>query len=115
MTNKSTTRTTSKQSTAPVSSGLAVTSLVLGVVSFTGFGLITGIPAIILGIIALNKKQGERSMSIAGIVMGAISTFFSLLFILFVIIMFIIAVPHESAPYEDSPGINEDWFKSSEV
>ncbi|HEV7952029.1 MAG TPA: DUF4190 domain-containing protein [Candidatus Saccharimonadales bacterium] len=71
--------TTPTQNTG--ANGLAVTSLVLGIVSFTGFGLLTGVPAIITGILALKKGQQERAMSIAGIIMGGIATLISLLFI----------------------------------
>ena len=60
---------------------LAIMSMVFGVVSLSGPGLFFGIPAIIMGGIALKRKQGERGLSIAGIVTGIISTVLSLLFI----------------------------------
>jgi hypothetical protein len=57
--------------------GLAITSMVLGIVAFclgwTGlFGLILGILAVIFGIIALVQKQ-NKGMGIAGLVLGAIA------------------------------------------
>lgn len=75
---------------------MAIASMVLGIVSIVGFvGLFLGIPAIILGIIALKKGVGERGMSIAGIITGSISTFFSLLFIAFMIFVFVMAANEE--------------------
>ena len=41
-------------------SSLAIMSMVFGVVSLSGPGLFFGIPAIIMGSIALKRKQGER-------------------------------------------------------
>ncbi len=46
-----------------------------------GPGLLLGIPAIIMGAIALKRKQGEKALSITGIVTGGLSTLVSLLFI----------------------------------
>lgn len=56
------------------SSGLAITSMVLGIVSCLCMGPLAGIPAIILGIIALSKVKagvGEgKGMAITGVVTG---------------------------------------------
>lgn len=60
---------------------LALTSMLLGVVSLTGFGFLLGIPAIILAAIALKKKAGDRGLSITGLVTGIISTVASLIFL----------------------------------
>lgn len=65
--------------------------MIFGVVSLTGPGLILGIPAIILAIIALKKKAAGRGLSIAGLVTGIISTVLSLLFIAFLIVMLIVS------------------------
>lgn len=62
-------------------SSLSIVSLILGILSLTGFGFVLGIPAIITGAIALKKHQPGRGLSIAGIITGAISTFVSLLII----------------------------------
>jgi hypothetical protein len=62
---------------APRTSGMAIASLVLGIFSFC-LTIFTGIPAVILGIIALsgiNRSRGAitgAGMAIAGIVMGAL-------------------------------------------
>ncbi len=64
--------------------GLAITSLVLGIVGITCLLFITGIPAIITGLMALNRARlqpaeyGGRGFAIAGIVMGAISILLTL-------------------------------------
>lgn len=71
---------TSKQSDSPI----AITSMVLGVVSLTGAGFVLGIPAIILAIIALKKDEGGRNLSITGLVTGIVSTILSLLFVAFI-------------------------------
>ena len=59
--------------------GLAVASLVLGILGVTCFSIIAGIPAIILGIVALNKigrsagALGGKGMAIAGVCTGGFS------------------------------------------
>ena len=59
--------------------GLAITSLVLGILSITCFSILTGIPAIICGILALNRinKSGGRlrgqGQAIGGLVTGGVS------------------------------------------
>lgn len=72
-------------------SALAIISAVLGIMSLTGPGLLLGIPAIITGAIALKKKQGERGLSITGLVTGIISTVISLLVIVGLVLLFIFA------------------------
>jgi hypothetical protein len=66
----------------PSSGGaLAVISMMLGVISLTGPGFLLGIPAIVLAGIALKRHEGERALSITGLVTGIISTTVSLLLI----------------------------------
>ena len=66
-------------SRTPATSALAIWSLVLGVLSFCG-ACITGVPAVILGILALvriNKSPAAlkgQGLAIAGLVTGAIGT-----------------------------------------
>ena len=63
----------------PRTAGLAIASLVLGILSVTCLSILAGIPALILGIVALNKVGQSagtltgKGISIAGIVMGGIS------------------------------------------
>lgn len=57
------------------SNGMAIASLVLGILGFLGsccYGGILGIPGLILGIIALKKGQ-SKGMAIAGIVLSVLS------------------------------------------
>jgi hypothetical protein len=86
-----------KSETKQADSPLAITSMVLGVVSLTGPGFILGIPAIILAIIALAKKQGGKGLSITGLVTGSISTLASILFIAFFV--FIVFWTYDSGTY----------------
>lgn len=93
--------------------GLAITSLVLGILTFSGFLFLTGIPAIITGIMSLKKGQTERGMSIAGIVLGSIGTFFSLVLTLILALVIGLGImshspmmqgetPSETMPVESS-------------
>ncbi len=67
--------------TAEKGKGLAIASMVLGIVSFFCFGIITGIIAVILG--AVSKNQGCKSgMATAGIVCGLIGLILSILVII---------------------------------
>lgn len=70
---------------------LAITSMVLGVVGFTGLGLITGIPAIILASIALVRKSPGRNLSLVGLITGIASTLMSIIAILFFILLIWVA------------------------
>ena len=85
----------------PQSEGtLAIVSLVFGVVSLTGPGLLLGIPAIVTGVIALRKRQ-NRGLSIAGLVTGIVSTVISLLF---VVVFAALTIWGLSQPAPDSNG-----------
>ncbi len=63
----------------PRTSGMAIASLVLGILSFL-FTILAGIPAIILGILALRKIERNRAtlagsgLAIAGITTGAVGS-----------------------------------------
>jgi prepilin-type processing-associated H-X9-DG protein len=67
------------QIATPRTAGIAIASLVLGILAVTCLSILAGIPALILGIIALNKvgKSGGaltgKGFGIAGIVMGGVS------------------------------------------
>jgi hypothetical protein len=89
---------TSYSSYAPVTkqNGLAIGSLVCGIASFLCCSIVTGIPAIVLGIIALNKEKsdparyGGKGMAIGGIVLGAVSI---LIFVVYLILAVAGALP----------------------
>jgi len=69
--------------------GLAVASLVLGILSLICLGPLTGIPAIICGHIAHNKSRrspaqyGGAGMAIAGFVMGYVSLVLTIIMVVF--------------------------------
>lgn len=81
--------------------GLAVTSLILGVLSLTGFGLLTAIPAIITGVIGLRNPEG-KGMSLAGVIMGSVSAVVSIL--IFVLIMALLFAGFFAASSYDASG-----------
>lgn len=60
------------RSSQPGGNGLAVASLILGILSFCT-GCLTGIPAIICSLIAMGKPTG-RGMAIAGLLLGGLGT-----------------------------------------
>jgi len=69
--------------------GLAIAALVLGILTFVCLGPIAGVLAIIFGFLGL-KKSNEmggtgKGMSIAGIVLGAVGTIASILFLVLVV------------------------------
>lgn len=82
----------------PDNNGLAVASLVLGILSLTGMSILAGIPAIVTGAMALKNPTG-KGMSIAGIVMGVISVVFALIVLVFFVLLFGLAA---STPFESS-------------
>jgi len=71
---------------APID-GKAVASLVLGVLALLGLGPIAGIPAVILGHVALRRTnrpspaRSGRGLSIAGLVLGYVATTLTLILV----------------------------------
>lgn len=66
-----------------VTNGLAIASMVVGIVAFvTGWapfwGILAGVAAVVLGVIALKKPSG-KGMSIAGIITGGLAVLSSLI------------------------------------
>lgn len=72
-------------------SGMAITALILGILSFCCCGFLAGIPALIVGYIENGKiNRGESSqkgkwMALVGIVMGILSLVLSCLWIAWVV------------------------------
>ncbi|MFO8012330.1 MAG: DUF4190 domain-containing protein [Phycisphaerae bacterium] len=66
--------------------GLAIASLILGILSMVCLGLLAGIPAVICGHMALGRikqsGQGGRGLAIVGLVLGYISIVATIIFIL---------------------------------
>jgi prepilin-type processing-associated H-X9-DG protein len=87
------------------SSGLAITSMVLGIVSCLCMGPLFGIPAIILGVIALSKVKsgvGEgKGMAIAGVVTGFLGST-----IMFIVILAAMLLPALSQAKENARRIH---------
>ena len=71
---------------------LGIVSMVLGIASLVGGGLMLGIPAIIIAVVALKKKRAGRNFSITGLITGIISTAFSLLTVVFVVFWVILGL-----------------------
>ena len=73
--------------------GLALGSLICGILSLICFGPLTAIPALVLGFMQLQKIKsdpahyGGRGMAIAGMALGGLSLLFLILYIIFIIIM----------------------------
>jgi len=66
--------------------GLAIASLILGILSIVCLGILAGIPAIICGHMALKRikesGQGGRGLAIVGLVLGYISIVLTIIFLL---------------------------------
>lgn len=92
-------------------SSLAIVSMVLGVVSLTGPGLLLGIPAIVTGIIAIRKKVSNRGLAIAGLVTGIVSTVLSILFVLFVILLIAVGATHGDPYWNDNGNQYEPHYR----
>ena len=88
-------------------SGLAIASLVLGILSMLCCGILTCIPGIIcghMGIHAVNKSEGKltgKGMAIAGLILSYASLLLTLLGLVFLILYFVMffkilmgAMPH---------------------
>jgi len=84
----------------PQENGLAIASFILGIVSFTGFGAVTGIPAIITGSMSL-KNPVNKGLGIAGLIMGIVSTLFTILLIMFFVFLMIVAIASEESSTHD--------------
>ncbi|WP_411075262.1 DUF4190 domain-containing protein [Streptomyces sp. cmx-4-7] len=102
------------------SNGMGTAAMVLGIVSVAGFclyglGAVLGILGVIFGVIGVKKAgRGEatnRGMAIAGIVLGAIGTVVSAVFLGFMIW----AIAQDPSTFEDSGTYDEDPFASSLV
>jgi hypothetical protein len=91
---KSTTTNGAQAASGSHSNGLAVASLVTGIVAFVFgwvffFGFLVGATAIVLGIIALKKSANGKGMSIAGIVTGAVGALWSIVVTIFFVLSFV--------------------------
>jgi hypothetical protein len=86
----------------PRTNGMAITALVLSIISFLPLLAICSIPAIILGVIALNQIKKEpavtgKGMALAGLICGSIT----MVLWLCLIILGIVALVTESSVTSD--------------
>ena len=98
-------------------SGLGLASMILGIMSFTGPGLILGVPAIVMAAIDLKRSTPSRGFALTGLITGIISTVISLLIIALVVFFSVWAYNHPEEfdqYYQDTPQ-TEPRFKSSEL
>ncbi len=79
---------------------LALISIILGAASFTN-SIFTGIPAIIIGIIALKKNAGNRNQAKLGILFGTLGS-------LLLIPIIMIAVHFLKAPFNQQISLPEE-------
>ncbi|HEX9775383.1 MAG TPA: DUF4190 domain-containing protein [Actinomycetota bacterium] len=75
---------------APRTESSATTAMILGILSVVLCGIVTGVPAIIIGNnakrkIAMDRSLGGEGMATAGIVLGWISVGFTVIAILFLL------------------------------
>jgi hypothetical protein len=88
--------------TAATTDGLAIASLVCGILSIVFCGFFTGIPAVICGHKSLAKIKANPSMvggkvlAIIGLVTGYLSIAFSVLFLIVFFLAFITEIPTDT-------------------
>ena len=75
----------------PNTNTYGIVSMICGLLSVVTFILPLGIPAIILGIIGLKKREEGRGLSITGIVAGGIATLILLSLISLIILVVVFA------------------------
>src|SRR5690349_3622631 len=98
---------TSNSNRQPESSGMAIASLVLGILSLVCFGLLSGIPAIICGKIGRTKIRNSAGtltgsgLATAGIITGALGTVFSIIGIAVFFVLPMLTVTAVSKRVED--------------
>lgn len=74
--------------------GLAIASMVCGILSLVCFGPLAGLPAVIMGHMSMGRiKRGEMSadgkgFALAGLIMGYLCLVGTVLFILFYVVLF---------------------------
>jgi uncharacterized membrane protein YbhN (UPF0104 family) len=96
-------------------SDLAIASMILGIIAFTGPGLLLGIPAIVMARVDMNRHTPKSGFAVAGFVTGIISTVLSLLVIVGIIFVFL--QPNPPSNYYTSPSDDSQTqkFESSEL
>lgn len=103
------------QPPAQASNALAITALVVGIVAFVSgvapfWGILAGVAAIVLGALALRKRQ-HKAMSIIGIVGGALAAITSLI----TTIMLIAGLAAAGSAIDEATGTNVVNEQSSDA
>ncbi|MEE2623796.1 MAG: DUF4190 domain-containing protein [Roseibacillus sp.] len=86
------------RASAPAPNGMAIASMVLGIIGVLGAAILTSVPAIICGHIARRQirdaegRVGGEGMALTGLILGYLTTVLSVLAIGFVIVMIWVAV-----------------------
>ncbi len=79
-------------------SGLSITAFVLGILSFVTCGPCFGIPALVIGVIELQKIKNRtasaegHAFALTGTILGSISAAFAILLIMFYIAVILIVI-----------------------
>lgn len=99
MTEKTTKKAVNPENNQPDT--LAVLSIVFGIVSLFGPGLLLGIPAIVMAGIVLKRDLPGRGLGIAGLITGTVSSVLSLLLIAFFALVVMWGIDNPEFFYED--------------
>lgn len=97
----------------PQTNTLAIVSLILGILSLIGFGILTGIPAIVTGVLGM-KQLEQKGMAVAGLIMGIISTVVTVLITLFIVFLIFIGAAAAGSGEFDDDQYYEDKPRSSQ-
>jgi len=96
------------RASGPAPSGMAIASMILGIIGVVGAAILTSVPAIICGHIARRQirdgegRVGGEGMALAGLILGYVVTVLSVLAIGFVIVMMWVVVD-AAASYPSTP------------
>jgi uncharacterized membrane protein len=88
---------------APDGTGQSIAALVLGILAVTSMGLLTGIPAIVFGIIGIKKHPREKGMALAGLIMGGVGTLLSVIALVFFIVIIMFSAAYDRTPSQHYP------------
>lgn len=98
------------RASAPAPNGMAIASMVLGIIGVLGAAILTSVPAIICGHIArrqirnAERREEGEGMALAGLILGYMVTVLSVLAVgLFIVFMWVAVDTASSLPSAPSP------------